>query len=345
MGTWKIRLVWTGVIALCLVATTNCRRSGEADRAPFESTAPWTLTLAPPINHLDVVAREGFRLFGQDLELKLEARNLTKVYGQNTIFKNINLKVKEGEAIVIIGPSGTGKSTLGMQFIYNGIRYHNEPGLIVTFEELPQQYYRDAEGFGWDFRQLEREGKLRVIMTSPDCQSGTERIASVLNQLEGDLILNVQGDEPLVDPVMLDALIDRWESVPCELITPVFKIQSLDDLRSPNVVKVARAADGYALYFSRSPIPYLRDVPFEFWLQHASFWGHIGVYGYSREVLGGYFSLPASPLESMERLEQLRFLEAGFRFQTVETDYRPNSVDVPEDLERVRSILTTEGNK
>lgn len=71
-------------------------------------------------------------------------------------------------ANLVEGPPGTGKSTLGMQFIYNGIRYHNEPGLIVTFEEFPQQYYRDAEGFGWDFRQLEREGKLRVIMTSPE---------------------------------------------------------------------------------------------------------------------------------------------------------------------------------
>jgi circadian clock protein KaiC len=71
-------------------------------------------------------------------------------------------------ANLVEGPPGTGKSTLGMQYIYNGIRYHNEPGLIVTFEEFPQQYYRDAEGFGWDFRQLEREGKLRVIMTSPE---------------------------------------------------------------------------------------------------------------------------------------------------------------------------------
>jgi 3-deoxy-manno-octulosonate cytidylyltransferase (CMP-KDO synthetase) len=185
----------------------------------------------------------------------------------------------------------------------------------------------------------------QVIMTSPDCQSGTERIASILDQVDGDLILNVQGDEPLVDPEMLDALVERWSTVPCELITPVFKINKFEDLQSPNVVKVARASDGRAIYFSRNPIPYLRDFPFEFWLENGTFWGHIGVYGYSREILSQYNKFPISPLENMERLEQLRFLEAGYSFQTVETDYRPNAVDVIEDLERIRHILSQPGNQ
>lgn len=179
----------------------------------------------------------------------------------------------------------------------------------------------------------------RVLMTSPDCQSGTERIASVIDKLDADLILNVQGDEPLVDPGMLDELASAWKKNTCDLVTPVFKIQSLEDLTSPNVVKVARAADGCAIYFSRSPIPYLRDHPQQSWLEHADFWGHIGVYGYRREVLQQYFQLPASPLEQMEKLEQLRFLEAGFTFYTVETSYRPNAVDTAEDLEKVRRLL------
>lgn len=91
-------------------------------------------------------------------------------------------------ANLVEGPPGTGKSTLGMQFIYNGIRYHNEPGLIVTFEEFPQQYYRDAETFGWDFRQLEREGKLRVIMTSPEVtRSDLESVGGVIETLAREM--------------------------------------------------------------------------------------------------------------------------------------------------------------
>lgn len=179
----------------------------------------------------------------------------------------------------------------------------------------------------------------QVLMTSPDCQSGTERIASVIDRLDGNLILNVQGDEPLIDPKMLDALVDRWQSVSCELITPVFPIKTMEELQSPNVVKVARASDGRALYFSRSPIPYLRDIPTDSWLQHGIFWGHIGVYGYNRTVLANYYELPLSTLEKLEKLEQLRFLEAGYSIQTVETDYRPNSVDIADDLERVRKLL------
>lgn len=190
-----------------------------------------------------------------------------------------------------------------------------------------------------EVKQVAESFGAQVLMTSPECRSGTERIASIMNQLDADLILNVQGDEPLVDPIMLDALVARWQSISCELITPVFPIKTTEELQSPNVVKVARASDGRVLYFSRSPIPYLRDIPYDSWLQHSTFWGHIGVYGYSRAVLADYYNLPNSPLEKMEKLEQLRFLEAGYNFQTIETDYRPNSVDIAEDLERVRKLL------
>ena len=179
----------------------------------------------------------------------------------------------------------------------------------------------------------------QVIMTSPDCQSGTERIASVIDQLDGDLILNVQGEEPLVDPGMLDALVAKWKSTPCDLITPVYRIHEQQDLVSPNVVKVVRAADGRAIYFSRSPVPFVRDHPTQEWLNFCKFWGHIGVYGYRKSVLAGFYQLPHSPLEDTERLEQLRFLEAGYTFQTVETNYHPMAVDVQDDLEKVRRII------
>jgi len=179
----------------------------------------------------------------------------------------------------------------------------------------------------------------KAILTDPACQSGTERIASILDQLEADLILNVQGDEPLVDPRMLEALVAGWMAAPSDLITPVYRITNTEDLRNPNIVKVARAQDGRALYFSRSPIPYVRDWPMEKWLERQAFLGHIGVYGYRRAVLEKYAELPASPLQKAESLEQLRFLEAGFTIQTVETTYHSISVDTLEDLEKVRSFL------
>jgi 3-deoxy-manno-octulosonate cytidylyltransferase (CMP-KDO synthetase) len=179
----------------------------------------------------------------------------------------------------------------------------------------------------------------KAIMTDPACRSGTERIASIVNQLDADLILNVQGDEPLVDPAMLDDLVMNWRSLLCDLITPVYRITGVDDLTNPNVVKVARAQDGRALYFSRNPIPYVRDWPLESWLERQAFWGHIGVYGYRREVLANFMNLPPGPLQQAESLEQLRFLEAGYTFQTVETSYRSVAVDTQDDLEKVRLIL------
>ena len=179
----------------------------------------------------------------------------------------------------------------------------------------------------------------QVLMTSPDCRSGTERIASVVDMVDAELIVNVQGDEPLVSPTMLDALVQAWKNKPADLITPIVQLTTLEDVLNPNLVKVARSLSGEALYFSRSPIPFVRDLPKESWLEQHQFWGHIGVYGYQREVLKAYPSLPVSRLELAESLEQLRFLDAGYRFQTVETDYRPVAVDVLDDLLRVRGLI------
>ncbi|MDX2163666.1 MAG: 3-deoxy-manno-octulosonate cytidylyltransferase [bacterium] len=183
-----------------------------------------------------------------------------------------------------------------------------------------------------------------VIMTSPECRSGTERIAQAVQALaeQGitpDGVINVQGDEPLVDPGMIDALIASWDFALADLITPVFAIHDVAEIHNPNIVKVARDARNRALYFSRSPIPYVRDTPPEAWLSKAQFWGHIGVYGYTRAALLAYPALPVSALETAESLEQLRFLDAGYAFQTFETNYRPIAVDVQADLERVRGLL------
>jgi len=179
----------------------------------------------------------------------------------------------------------------------------------------------------------------RVMMTSPDCPNGTARIASILDELVGDFVINLQGDEPFMAPALLDALAANWQATGADLVTAVRAITSDDELFDANVVKVVRGRDGQALYFSRETIPHVRDCPREQWRLRQRFWAHIGVYGYSREALAQYATLAPGALENAEKLEQLRWLEHGFSIRAVETDYRPLGVDTPEDLERARANL------
>jgi 3-deoxy-manno-octulosonate cytidylyltransferase (CMP-KDO synthetase) len=180
----------------------------------------------------------------------------------------------------------------------------------------------------------------QFVMTSPDCRSGTERIASILDGLKGQFILNVQGDEPFIDPALLDALAESFARSGGDVVTPVYAVRDYATLVNPAVVKVVRGADGRAWYFSRSPIPHVRGVPMEQWPARGLHWGHLGVYGYARAKLAAYSTLPESPLESVEALEQLRFLEAGWRIQTVETQYHAVAIDTPDDLIRARALLS-----
>ncbi|MDR0535896.1 MAG: 3-deoxy-manno-octulosonate cytidylyltransferase [Puniceicoccales bacterium] len=181
-----------------------------------------------------------------------------------------------------------------------------------------------------------------VFLTDPALPSGTARLASVLGRLPGAFFLNVQGDEPCIAPALLDALVERWRQTRCELVTAVAPLRDPACLANPNVVKVVRAGDGRALYFSRSPVPFRRGLPPAEWLADGAvaYWSHIGVYGYAREVLAGYPMLPVSENEKTESLEQLRFIEHGKCIQTVETDYHPVSIDTPEDLEKARALFS-----
>lgn len=179
----------------------------------------------------------------------------------------------------------------------------------------------------------------QALMTSSTCRSGTDRLAECLGRIHADYIVNVQGDEPLIDPNVLDSMVRHWQETPADLMTLVFQITDTEELFSETVVKVARSAKGEALYFSRSPVPFMRDVPRSEWLSRQKYWGHTGVYGYTPNALAAYPALPISPLETAEQLEQLRFLDAGYRFHTYEASYRSVAVDVPADLERVREII------
>ena len=185
---------------------------------------------------------------------------------------------------------------------------------------------------------------VKALMTSEECPSGTDRIASVMDSLNGDVIVNVQGDEPLIESRVVDQLITSLNSSSADVATPVYRITSQDDLANPNVVKAVRALDGSALYFSRSQVPYVRDAETADLFSNASFWGHAGVYAYRRNVLEEFPRLPEGRLERVERLEQLRLLESGKKILTVEIDYRPRAVDVPADLEAVERILDQSGD-
>lgn len=182
-----------------------------------------------------------------------------------------------------------------------------------------------------------------VIETSEKCVSGTERIVSVLDQIPGDFILNVQGDEPFFDIGIIERILVKANSSGADIFTAVFKFHDMAAVSDPNCVKVIVNYAGRALYFSRSIIPYVRDEKdVSKWIEHTNYYGHVGIYGYHRSVLERYNDMVCGGLEFIEKLEQLRFLENGFLIDTVETLDRTIGIDTPEDLENARKLLTRE---
>jgi len=192
---------------------------------------------------------------------------------------------------------------------------------------------RAVESFGGD-----------VVLTRSDHPTGTDRLAEVAAGLDDELIVNVQGDEPLIDPMMIEAAVAPLladDSIPMgTLKTP---LTCMDEFENPNVVKVVTDQQGFALYFSRAPIPHPRDFNHELelrWPELATA-KHIGLYVYRRDFLLKYPHLQATPLETQECLEQLRALEHGYRIRVAETNLVGQGVDTPEDLERVKVLLNT----
>ena len=200
----------------------------------------------------------------------------------------------------------------------------------------------------------------RAVMTSPAHRSGTDRIAEVARQHDAHVILNIQGDEPLIVPSQLDQVAEFLlvhQAVP--MATLMTTLTRTEDITSPHVVKVVVDQDGYALYFSRAPIPYIRDsrpkpqasgsrqepVPAACSLQPAAFFKHIGVYGYQRYFLLQFPQLAPTPLEQLEQLEQLRALEHGYRIKVLETSHDTIGVDTPDDLARIETLLAESSSK
>jgi 3-deoxy-manno-octulosonate cytidylyltransferase (CMP-KDO synthetase) len=170
-------------------------------------------------------------------------------------------------------------------------------------------------------------------MTRADHRSGTDRVAEVAASENASVVVNIQGDEPLLDPAAIDAAVLALTSDPdVSMATLAKRIENPAEVTDPNVVKVVRDLDGDAIYFSRSPIPYVREGG-------ATHFKHIGLYVYRRDFLLAYSGLRVGPLEQAERLEQLRALENGYRIRVVETDYESFGVDTPQDLERVAMLF------
>jgi 3-deoxy-manno-octulosonate cytidylyltransferase (CMP-KDO synthetase) len=177
----------------------------------------------------------------------------------------------------------------------------------------------------------------RAHMTSSRHASGTDRLAEIAAGLNCDLVVNVQGDEPLLHPSMIDAAIEPFYGDPAlQMATLRRRISDPEDLHNPNVTKVVVDRDGFALYFSRAPIPFTREG-----CPAAPAWRHIGLYVYRRDCLLRLTALPPTAMERSEALEQLRAIEHGIRIRTVETQYDSIGVDTPEDLERVRQMIAT----
>lgn len=174
----------------------------------------------------------------------------------------------------------------------------------------------------------------RAIMTRPDHRSGTDRVAEVARGLDVDVLVNVQGDEPLLPPSALESLVGRFGPSPCAMGTLVHEESDPQELANPARVKVVCRADGRALYFSRSLIPFDRDRR-----GTGRYFKHLGVYAYRRDFLLQLASLPPSPLEEIEQLEQLRVLENGHDILVVPVAYDGFGVDTPEDLEAMRRAV------
>ncbi len=176
----------------------------------------------------------------------------------------------------------------------------------------------------------------KVMMTSTQHQSGTDRCAEVSAALpEFDVVINIQGDEPFIDPEQITKVAACFTDIKTALATLVKKIGTLEELQNINIPKVVLNNRSEAVYFSRSVIPFLRGQEMENWLQHHTFYKHIGIYGYRSNILQEITKQPVSSLEKAESLEQLRWIENGYHIKVAETELETLAVDTPTDLENI----------
>ncbi len=184
----------------------------------------------------------------------------------------------------------------------------------------------------------------RYVLTNPNHQSGTDRCCEALDMLDEqfDAVVNIQGDEPFIDPRQINLLVDLISQKETQLASLAKRIDEEDDLFSPNAVKVVMDHEGKALYFSRSPIPFMRNLAQNQWLEKGAFYQHIGIYAYKAAVLRQIAKMQPSKLELAESLEQLRWLENGLSIRMAVTDAINVSIDIPSDLLKAEHLAKTQ---
>jgi len=178
-----------------------------------------------------------------------------------------------------------------------------------------------------------------AIITSPDCQSGTDRITEILEKIPQDYIVNIQGDEPFISKELIFSVAEPLFHNNTMMTTLAKRSNSSKKENNPNLVKVVTDKNGYALYFSRSLIPFPRDI------ENVEFLAHIGIYGYSKSFLNIFSNLPKGKLEDLEKLEQLRVLENGYKIKVSVVEYNGIGIDTKEDYERALKLLENGGIK
>lgn len=233
---------------------------------------------------------------------------------------------------------------------YASTRFPGKPLIDINGKSMIQRVYEQAKSAGLaevlvatdDARILEHVQAFggKAVMTAAHHQSGTDRCfeAYQLHDEPFEYIINIQGDEPFIRPEQINLVASCFEHSATQLATLIKKISTAEELFNINAPKVVINKAGEALYFSRSPIPFCRNVPNDIWHQQHTYYKHIGIYGYRADILEQITQLPPSPLELAESLEQLRWLENGFRITTALTEFETIGIDTPEDLLKVQQV-------
>jgi len=226
---------------------------------------------------------------------------------------------------------------------------------LEAFDKNKIIFCTDSKSLSYKAKEL----KIHSIITKKECQSGSERIASICEQLikranginanekfikekiiKNTLIINVQGDQPFIDPMLLKKMIDfcfKNDDIPL-LTTPIYKLDQ-KDIHNPNVVKTLLNNKNQAIYFSRSAIPHLRGIEEKNWYKHNTYYGHVGIYGYRADILLNWFKFGQSILENCEKLEQLRLIDSGYKYETFLTSDKHLSIDTKEQYYEAQKMI------
>lgn len=231
---------------------------------------------------------------------------------------------------------------------YGSTRFPGKPLIDINGKSMIQRVYEQAKSctslneviVATDDQRIFDHVKSfggNVEMTSDKHESGTDRCAEVVEKISEnyDVVINIQGDEPYIDPIQITQLCECFNDEKTDIATLVKKIESIEDLFDENKVKVVKSSADFAIYFSRNPIPFVKGEAKENWLEKQTYYKHIGIYGYRFEVLQKVTQMPLSILEKAEGLEQLRWLENGLRIKVAETQLEAIAIDSPEDLKKI----------